>query len=656
MNDRWRARFEWVRAQVLGVSVRFKILGIALGLILLFSLVVILYVRASLGQALTRELDDKGASVASALAARSTDLILTNNLFALHELVRETLENNADVQYAFILAPDGSVVVHSFPTGFPPALLTANTVAPNEHVHRQVFDTELGTMRDFAAPILGSKAGVARVGMSERRLHANIAATTQQLLFITIVISLLGVAAALGLTRLLTRPIFDLVGATHAVASGDLSRRIVPWASDEIGQLSRAFNAMTADLERAYREMVQRNRELAALNAVANAVNTPAPLNETLDRSLRALLAALDLPAGWVFLLDRENEQVQLTAWVGLPHELGEREIATALRGCPCTVALRNKQSVVVAPLPENCPLREARLNATQTIAAHVTVPVLARDRVLGVLGVVSPHAQTFSTAEVKLLEAIGQELGIAVENARLWDALSEKERVRGQLLGKVIRAQEEERQRIARELHDEMGQSLTSLLVGLKMVEQAPSLEQARAQTRELKAVTGNVLDAVRALARELRPSVLDDMGLVSALERYTREYAQRFNLAVDFQVIGLEGMRLPAQSETALYRIVQEALTNIAKYAQAQNVSVLLERRGDSVVVIIEDDGRGFEVDRVLREHREGQPLGLLGMKERAELLGGKWMIESQIGEGTTVFVQVPMNSRQSSVVSSQ
>ena len=641
--------FRRARDLALGISVRFKILGIALGLILLFSTAVILYVRASLDQSLTRELDDKGASVASALAARSTDLILTNNLFALHELVRETLENNADVQYAFVLDPDGNVVVHSFPAGLPPALLAANSAAPNVRAHLEVFDTEVGTIRDFAAPIFGGKAGVARVGMSERRLHENISATTQQLLFITLIISLIGVVAALGLTRAMTRPIFDLVGATRAVAGGDLSRRVVPWAGDEIGQLSSAFNAMTADLDRAYREMVRRNRELAALNAVANAVNTPAPLNEMLDRSLRALLAALDLPAGWVFLLDRDGENVQLTTWVGLPYELGEREIETALHGCPCASALRDKQAVVVAPLPERCPLRDARLNATQSVAAHVTVPVLARDRVLGVLGVASADAETFSANEVKLLEAVGQELGVAVENASLWNDLSEKERVRGQLLDKVISAQEEERQRVARELHDEMGQSLTSLLVGLKMVEDAPSLDEARAQTQELKSVVGNVLDDVRALARELRPSVLDDMGLVTALERYTREYAQRFNLAVDFQVVALDGVRLPAQFEIALYRIVQEALTNIAKYASAKNVSVLLERRSDSVVAIIEDDGRGFEVERFLRERRDGQHLGLLGMKERAELLGGKWMIESKIGEGATVFAQLPVDSKQ-------
>jgi signal transduction histidine kinase len=640
-----RDKMKWARDLALGVSVRIKILGIALGLILLFGSAVILYVRASLGDSLTRELEDKGASIASDLAARSADLILTNNLFALHELVRDTLENNADVRYAFILDREGNIVVHSFASGVPLALHAANTVAPNERAHLEIFDTEEGTIRDLATPISGGKAGVARVGMSERRLNENIAATTRQLLLITLLVAVIGVAAALLLTRVMTRPIFALVGATRAVAGGDLSRRVAPWAGDEIGQLTRAFNAMTADLDRAYREMVRRNRELAALNAVANAVNTPAPLSETLDRSLRALLAALDLPAGWVFLLDRDGDNIQLTTWLGLPREIGEREIETALHGCPCTPALRDKKGIIVTPMPELCPLHKARLDNFCSIASHATVPVLARDRVLGVLGVASAQPDTFGADEVKLLEAVGQELGVAVENARLWNDLSEKERVRGQLLDKVISAQEEERQRVARELHDEMGQSLTSLLVGLKMVEESPSLAEAHTRAQELKLLTGTVLDNVRALARELRPSVLDDIGLVTALERYTREYSQRFSLALDFQVVGLDGVRLPAQHEIALYRIVQEALTNIAKYANAKNVSVLLEHRAQSVVAIVEDDGRGFAAERFLREHRDGRHLGLVGMKERAELLGGKLMIESKRGEGTTVFAQLPV-----------
>jgi signal transduction histidine kinase len=160
-----------------------------------------------------------------------------------------------------------------------------------------------------------------------------------------------------------------------------------------------------------------------------------------------------------------------------------------------------------------------------------------------------------------------------------------------------------------------------------------------------ELKAIAADTLDGVRDLALELRPSVLDDLGLAPALQRYVRTCAARHNLAIDFQTVGLNGLRLPSPAKTALYRIVQEALTNVARHAQARQVSLLLEARDSSVVVIVEDDGCGFEVERLMRGPLDEHWLGLYGMRERAELLGGTLTIESAPGVGTTVFVEVPL-----------
>jgi signal transduction histidine kinase len=391
--------------------------------------------------------------------------------------------------------------------------------------------------------------------------------------------------------------------------------------------------------------MWRRNRELAALNAVAGAVNTPAPLTETLDRALRALLTELGLPVGWVFLLDRASARVQLTTWVGLPWEIGEREIATALHGCPCTVALTDKQSIVVQPLPERCPLREGKLNDARAIASHVTVPILARDQVLGVLGVASADAQAFDADEVKLLDAVGQQLGVVIENARLWDDLREKERVRGQLLEKVIGAQEEERKRIARELHDDTGQAITSLMVGLRAASDA--VEPAtRARLEPLRDIAAQSLDSVKRLARELRPPLLDDLGLPAALERYVASYRTNYGVSVDLQMTGFgHNGHLPSQVELALYRIIQEALTNVAKHAHARNASIVVERKPRAVVAVIEDDGRGFDVRAVMESAQEESKLGLYGMRERAELVGGRLQIESTPGTGSSVFVEIPI-----------
>ena len=633
-------RMTQLRNYLLRPSVRIKIMGIVLALVLLLGLGVTWQVRGNMTTALIAQLQERGVSIARDLAAHSTDFILINNTYALHELLQDSIRNNADLRYAFILDANNRVLVHSFDAGFPRGLAEKNFAAPTERAHSVLLQSDEGLIHDIAVPIFDGRAGVARVGLTEDSVYRAVDNLTGQMLLTTLLVSLLGVGAAYLLTLILTRPILTLVRVTEHVARGDLAQRVPPWGDDEIGKLSSAFNRMTAELDQSQRAMLRRNRELAALNAVANAVNTPASLTDTLDRALRALLADLGLPAGWVMLRARNAEHIELASWVGLPRELGLREAATALHGCPCTVALTDKRSVIVAPLPERCPLCEAR-----DIAAHVTIPILARDQVLGVLGVASGEASVFDADEMKLLEAVGQQLGVVIENARLWDDLREKERVRGQLLEKIIGAQEDERKRIARELHDDTGQAITSLMVGLRA---ASDVSETPTRTRldGLRDIAAQTLESVKRLARELRPAALDDLGLSAALERYASSYRANYGLNVDLQMTGFQNNgRLPGEIELALYRIIQEALTNIAKHARAQNVSVVVERKRASVVAIVEDDGQGFDARAVLASPHEETKLGLHGMRERAELLGGQLQIESTPGKGSSVFVEIPI-----------
>lgn len=229
-------------------------------------------------------------------------------------------------------------------------------------------------------------------------------------------------------------------------------------------------------------------------------------------------------------------------------------------------------------------------------------------------------------------------------ERQNLWNELKKREEMRGQLLEKVIKAQEEERKRIARELHDETSQSMASLMVGLKMLEQEGDGIERKHRIKELRAMASMAMDKVRDLALELRPSSLDDLGLLTAVEQYTVDFGRRFNIKVDFQTVGFNGNRLSPEKETALYRIVQEALVNVAKHAQATTAGVILEYRDSQVKAIIEDNGCGFEIEKINESNDEGR-LGILGMMERAALMGGKLSIESSPGEGTTVFVEVPL-----------
>lgn len=453
------------------VSVRTKILGIVLGLVLLFGLGITLQVRLALTRTMNAQLQEQSISVARDLAARATDLILLNDLYALHQLLQETQSNNANVRYAFIQDVNGNVLAHTFGDKFPLALLGANSVAAADHHHTVVIETDEGLVWDTALPIFDGRAGTARLGLSDTSVRQVVGAVTGQLLLTTVLVSAVGVSAAALLTWVLTRPILELVWATAEVARGDFSHRLHRWADDEIGDLAEAFNQMTAELSRT--DELRREREL-----------------------------------------------------------------------------------------------------------------------------------------------------------------------LRRQLLEKVITAQEEERKRIARELHDSTSQNLTSLLVGLHMLETSCPDERVQSQAHELHAAAAQTLDEVHSLAMQLRPRVLDDLGLAAALERLTAEWQARHKISVDL-LIHLGKQRLPDEVETALYRIIQETLTNVARHAGARSVSVLIERRNGNVIAVVEDDGAGFEAAEVENERH----LGMLGMRERAELLGGRLTIESTPGSGASVFVEIPL-----------
>jgi signal transduction histidine kinase len=201
-----------------------------------------------------------------------------------------------------------------------------------------------------------------------------------------------------------------------------------------------------------------------------------------------------------------------------------------------------------------------------------------------------------------------------------------------------VVAGQELERRRLARELHDETGQALTSILLGLRSVEDAGTEAEMRAAAAGLRELVVATLQDVRRLAVELRPKALDDFGLVPALERLAQTFGEQTGIVVQLES-RLGPQRLGEELETALYRLVQEAITNVVKHASAQTVSILLVRREGLVTALIEDDGRGFDPEVA----RDGG-LGLIGMRERAALVGGRLTIESSESGGTTIAVEVP------------
>src|SRR5437763_649777 len=219
-------------------------------------------------------------------------------------------------------------------------------------------------------------------------------------------------------------------------------------------------------------------------------------------------------------------------------------------------------------------------------------------------------------------------------------------EAARGQLLHRLVTAQEEERRRLSRELHDHMGQYLSTLMLRLKTLRPlAAGQESARINLQKLEELTGRLVDEVHHLAWELRPAALDDLGLQTALQNYAEKWSERSGVAVDFHCGGLERERLLPEVETTVYRVVQEALTNVLKHAEARRVSVIVERRRDHVLAIVEDDGKGFEVEEVVPAPGGGRGLGLLGMRERVALVGGSLNLDSSPGAGTTARARIPV-----------
>jgi two-component system sensor histidine kinase UhpB len=220
-------------------------------------------------------------------------------------------------------------------------------------------------------------------------------------------------------------------------------------------------------------------------------------------------------------------------------------------------------------------------------------------------------------------------------------EAIDDATRLRA---SQIINAQEQERKRIARELHDETSQVLTSLLISLAILEESITTQEARDRIADTRKLAHQTLRAIRNLSIDLRPSALDDLGLLPALRWYVKEYQQKCSIDVEFVAHGFK-QRLPAEVETALYRIVQESLTNTARHANAHKVLITMKEDADAVYVTIKDDGRGFDVGTLLKTPDQERGLGLAGMNERAVLLDGSLTIHSRSGHGTTIEVHIPL-----------
>ncbi|HTS74347.1 MAG TPA: GAF domain-containing protein [Gaiellaceae bacterium] len=407
-------------------------------------------------------------------------------------------------------------------------------------------------------------------------------------------------------------------------AGGDFSEE-----DQELVTLLAGQAAVAIENARLYEASTAWSRQLESLNEVGNALATETDLDRLLDLIARRLRELIDARVVAVVLPAGANE-LRFAAVAG--DESEELVGGTMLRSSSKSGrVLERGQSERVDSILDD---PDVNPEVTRLLAARtgLWVPLMARGKAIGVMEAHDKLGDDvrFTDTDLRLAETFATRAAVAVDLS---------ERIARDALRRVVEAQELERRRLSRELHDETGQALTSILLGLRSLEESLETDEARAATAGLRDLVVATLQDVRRLAVELRPSALDDFGLVAALEHLTTSFAEQTGIHVDFGA-ALGERRLPGEVETALYRIVQESLTNIVKHAHARRVSIALTRMQHSVKAVVEDDGRGFDP-----ENTREAGFGLVGMRERLSLLGGRLHIESRPGAGTTIAADVPL-----------
>jgi two-component system sensor histidine kinase UhpB len=427
-------------------------------------------------------------------------------------------------------------------------------------------------------------------------------------------------------------------GAHDYVMKGNLAR-LGPAVERELREAEsrRTRRQALAELER-------RNSELAALNVIATTVTRSLDLEQVLKTMLDQALDVVVMDGGWAQLLDEEGTHLSLMAHRGVPPDMLQM-IETAAPGDRLIgEAAQSGQPIIVDSVLEHPPPGRG-YSLSEGMGAFAAIPLVAKDRVLGVLSLFSLRPRRMGSWERQLLTAIGHQVGIAIENIRLFEQLFSAQRRLRQMAQQVISAQEEERRRLSRELHDEAGQALTALRIGLQLIRSdlPAGSEPLQQRLGEAIALAEATMDEIRNLAQNLRPPALDAVGLSATLEGFCRDFAERTRLTIDYH--GTELSPLPEEVNICLYRFVQEALTNVAKHAQATHVLIALRSDAEAIHLLVQDNGRGLGKNWPASRRSPG--IGLVGMHDRLDLLGGWLEIESQPGQGTRLVAYIPWES---------
>lgn len=379
-------------------------------------------------------------------------------------------------------------------------------------------------------------------------------------------------------------------------------------------------------------QMPQRDRELKILSSIAEALNSVADVGQALEQTLQLVADHLKLRTGWVWLLDPETNQFYNAAAHNLPPYLRD-PVRMAGSWCQCNDDFRSGRltphNIDVIECSRLKPAVEHRLSElTEGLRFHASIPLYFQDKPLGIMNVTGPSWRKLTPGELRLLSTIGDQVGVTIERARLAEESA-----------KLARA--EERARIAREIHDTLAQSLTAIALQLEgaLESQEKNAARSRKHIRRALSVAREGIGEVRRSLLDLRSITLEGKPLREALLALGRRMTSQTGIRVTVRATRMPA--LTARVEFELYRIVQEALTNVGKHARATEAEIRVRAAKSEVIVEVEDDGAGFDHTVVSSGH------GIAGMRERAQLIGGRLQFVSRPGRGTTVRAAVPLVS---------
>jgi len=388
--------------------------------------------------------------------------------------------------------------------------------------------------------------------------------------------------------------------------------------------------------------------DLVALSRVSAAISGLQDLDAILRIGLDNVLNIMNGTVGGIMLPDESNQTLSYRVHHGLSDKYAEEMHLKLGEGIAGKVA-QSGRSVLLEDISSEPDAARLDLIGSEGLRAFVSVPLRAKDTVLGVMNVASHVPHRFTKEDVHLLHTIGDQLGIAIEQAMLYERLRKaRERLR-KLARQNLVAEEEERRRIARELHDETSQSLSGIALQLEaLIEMYSKSGNPDAQLitglRKVQALTVQVHKEVSRVISNLHPTVLDTLGLVAAARQHAKNTLQPLNINVTVEAKGTE-MRFPPDVEAALFRVIQGSVGNIIKHSKAKNASIVLVYQPDEFSLTIRDDGQGFDVSRLTDVEESGRGRGLFSMRERIGFLGGTSGVDSKIGAGTTVWAKIPI-----------